>query len=790
MLSSKLMKATHDYATYDRPIPAPYLRKTFVLDTVPDSALVTLTCTGFYRLWINSVEITNGRLAPYISNPDQMLFYDTYDVHTLLRQGKNCIGLLLGNGISNAIGGFVWDFDKASFRSAPQVALSFEAVCGEKTLCFEADETFRCAPSPIIFDDLRSGEHYNATLETDGWNSPDFDDSAWTPAIFSGVTRGKKLPNDTDRVVITKELKAVKFYKGHVAPTVLPKKISPAAVELSKTAFYQPDTNEEGYIFEFEENAAFVPKLKIKGKKGQRIVLQCAEYCSADGEMSFENIARFYPQGFAQRDIYICKGNGVEEYVPSFTYHGGRYVMVIGADESQIAPDTVTMLVQNSDLCERGSFCCSDPIANRLQQNARISDLANFVYFPTDCPHREKNGWTGDAALSAEHMLQNLGVERSYKQWLRMICAAQREDGALPGIIPTSGWGFAWGNGPVWDQVIVELPYQTYLYRGDASLFLECSDAVFRYLNYISKRRDNMGILKFGLGDYCHSLRGGGENHLCPNDVSDTITAYSICRRAEWMFGVVGLKEQQQFASLLGKELNASIRKYLVDWNTCTVKGNCQCAQAMGLYYDIFEYGEREPAYRRLKEMIHSNGDRIDFGIIGARTVFRVLAAFGDAELAYHMITRTDAPSYGITVADFGMVSVPEIFAKTINGYQASLNHHFTADYSGFFISHIAGLQINPYRMQPSYVRVQPNFISTLQEARGEQLTTKGRIAVHWKRQEDHILLIVEKEEGVSGEIVLPDGYIFTDVPGYRPDWLYGRRILDLKGGSYKIEAC
>ena len=190
-------------------------------------------------------------------------------------------------------------------------------------------------------------------------------------------------------------------------------------------------------------------------------MLQCAEYCSADGEMSFENIARFYPQGFAQRDVYICKGDGTEEYVPSFTYHGGRYVMVIGADESQIAPDTVTMLVQNSDLSERGSFCCSDPIANRLQQNARISDLANFVYFPTDCPHREKNGWTGDAALSAEHMLQNLGVERSYKQWLRMICAAQREDGALPGIIPTSGWGFAWGNGPVWDQVIVELPYQT-----------------------------------------------------------------------------------------------------------------------------------------------------------------------------------------------------------------------------------------------------------------------------------------------------------------------------------------
>lgn len=787
MLSSRLIKATQDYADYDRPVHAPYLRKTFTLESVPDSATLTLTCTGFYRLWINGVEITNGRLAPYITNPDQMLFYDTYDVRAWLRPGKNCIGLLLGNGMSNAIGGFIWDLDQASFRSAPQVALSFEASLGAQTVCFEADDSFLCAPSPIVFDDLRSGEHYDATMEIEGWNLPDFDDSAWTPAWISGVTRGKRMVNDTDRVVITKELPAVKYYKGRIAPNVFPQKIRSDAVARSKTAFYQPEAQEQGYIFEFAENTAFVPKLKIRGRKGQRIALQCAEYCSADGEMSFEGIARFYPQGFAQRDVYICKGDGEEEYIPSFTYHGGRYVMVIGADEEQIKPDTVTMLVQNSDLRECGSFHCSDPIANRLQQNARISDLANFVYFPTDCPHREKNGWTGDAALSAEHMLQNLGVEKSYKQWLRMVCAAQREDGALPGIVPTAGWGFAWGNGPVWDQVIVELPYQVYLYRGDSSLFLECSDAVFRYLNYLSKRRDGRGLLHFGLGDYCHALRDNAENHLCPVEVSDTITAYSICRRAEWMFGVVGLKAQQQFAALLGQELNDAIRRDLVDWNTCTVKGDCQCAQAMGLYYDVFQYGERQPAYQRLLEMIHHNGDRLDFGIIGARTVFRVLAAFGDAELAYRMITRTDAPSYGFTVSALDMVSVPEVFLQQANGYQASLNHHFLSDYSGFFLAHIAGLQINPHRTDPSYVRVQPNFISTLQDVYGDQQTVGGRIAVSWKREADRIVLCVEKDDGVLGEIRLPDGYIFISAPGYKPDWPYGRHILELRSGRYEI---
>lgn len=782
MFSSKFIKATHDYCTYEKNVSAPYLRKTFTLDDKPETASITLTSTGFYRLWVNGVEVTPSRLASGITNPDEIVFYDTIDVAAHLTSGKNCLALLLGNGFSNCLGGYIWDFEKALFRSAPKLALSFEAKYGDASVSFEADESFKCAPSPIYFDDLRSGEFYNATAEIDGWNLPDFDDSAWTNAIPTDPARGKALPNETDPVVVTKELKAAKISEGFFLGKKVPRGMRPDSLKFSESAFYQPEEREDGYIFEFSENTACVPKLRIRGKKGQKITIQAAEVVYESGELTNEGIQTFYPLGFCQRDIYICKGDGVEEYIPSFTYHGARYFLVIGAEKEQVSDELLTMLVMNSDLAERGSFACSDPIANALQRNARISDLANFVYFPTDCPHREKNGWTGDAAMSAEHMIQNLAVEKSWKQWLRMICASQRESGELPGIVPTSGWGFSWGNGPVWDQVLVELPYQTYIYRGDKTLFLECSDSIMRYLNYITKRRFANGVARFGLGDWCHAGRRGGSNHLCPDEVCDTVTCLNICRKAAFLFGECGMKAQKEFAETLAGEFLEAARKYLIDFDTMTVKGNCQTAQSMGIYYDVFTNGEKAAAYRVLLDLIHEAGDHFDCGIIGMRTIFRVLAAHGDGELAYKMITRTDFPSYGIQVAKLGLASVPESFLRSAvdEHWYSSLNHHFMCDYSGFFIAHIAGLQVNPYKDNPNFIRIAPTFVDTLDYATAHYDAAAGRVSVRWERKEDGTIeLVTERAEGLRGELILPKGYAILHRSNMNDNDAHGHRVCD-----------
>lgn len=153
----------------------------------------------------------------------------------------------------------------------------------------------------------------------------------------------------------------------------------------------------------------------------------------------------------------------------------------------------------NSDLKERGGFTCSDPTVNTLQELTRRSDLANFYYFPTDCPQREKNGWTADAALSSEHLLLNLSPETSYREWMRNICKAMDDRGALPGIVPTGGWGFHWGNGPAWDNVLLYLPYFVYLYRGDKTILEESAASILRYLHYLTTRVNEEGLIKIGL---------------------------------------------------------------------------------------------------------------------------------------------------------------------------------------------------------------------------------------------------------------------------------------------------
>ncbi len=780
MLSDAFIKATASYNTYDKPVCAPYLRKTFTLDALPEKASVTLTCTGFYRLFVNGTEVNFSRLAPYISNPDQMIFYDTYDVTPLLRKGKNCLAFLLGNGISDCVGGYIWDFDKAYFRSAPKLAVHFES----DALSFEADESFRCAPSPVFFDDMRSGEFYDATKEIDGWDQPDFDDSAWTPALPTDPARGEKRLNDTDPVVITGEYKALSVTEADVAGPLSSWGARQESRDLSETAFFKPEETEHGFVFSFAENTACVPKLTIRGRRGQRIMIQASEHF--DGKtVDFANVAQFYPRGFAQRDIYICKGEGTETYIPSFTYHGARHFLVIGADKEQITPETVTMLVQNTDLRETGNFSCSDAVACRLQRMARVSDLANFVYFPTDCPHREKNGWTGDASMSAEHMMQTLSVGRSFKQWLRTVCAAQRADGALPGIVPTSGWGFTWGNGPAWDQVIVELPYVAYIYRGDTEPFRICADSVMRYLNYIAGKRDGNGLVAIGLGDWLPADR---DDPVCPLTVSDTAIVYNICRKAEFLFGVCGMETRKAWAKLLGDEVREAFRRCLIDFDTVTVSGACQSSQSIGLYYGLFDKGEEKQAYDVLLRFIHEADDHFDGGMIGLRTIFRTLALHGDGALAYHMITRTDPPSYGVWSEVFGLTSLAETVRSWFDVRCMSYNHHFMGDFSGFFIAHIAGLRINPDRDDPAFVRFAPTFVPTLTHAEAYYETVAGRVSVRWERKDDKIVLTVEKADGVRGDVVLPDGYVFcgiTSVPELR---VRGTRTAELADAVYTVK--
>ena len=731
--------ATEEYSSYHDFVPAPYFRKVFVPGCT--DCRLRVTGLGFYRVWINGTEITKGLLAPYISNPDHIVYFDDYDLSPYIRSNvKNVLGFQLGNGMQNAPGGVIWDFDKASFRGSPRFAFMLETGT-EQT---ESDSSVKTAPSPLYFDDLRAGVRYDARREIAGWNLPEFDDGDWKNALLCEAPKGECRICEAVPVLPTGvELRAESVRPGRLHD------YTPRGDVEKMTVPEDAADGREGYLYDFGHNNAGTVRLRIKGRPGQRVVLQYGELLT-DGEMDYSNI-NFYPDGFSQRDVYIC-GGGEEVFEPPFTYHGFRYCLVMGIDEEQAVPDLLTYIVCTSAPEKKGTFRCSDDTANRLYEMCEASDRANFYYYPTDCPHREKNGWTGDAALSAEHMLMTMNVGVSYREWLRNIRAAQKESGMLPGIIPTFDWGYQWGNGPAWDAALIFIPYFTYRYTGDTQILTENADAILRYLHYAEGKRDENGLLAYGLGDWC-PIGGKVKPSL---KFTDSVTIIACAGMAAFIFDVLGKTEAKEYALRLRDGLRVSVRESLIDRTACIADTDCQTSQAMALFYGLFDENEKEKATAHLIDMIHKNGDFLDTGILGARVIFHVLSEAGESGLAWKMITRKEYPSYGAFVG-FGETTIPEAFGLPGEWFY-SHNHHVFCDIKNWFISSVAGLRYNPDGRDHKHAVIKPAFIGGLAFAEASYASPSGEIFVRWDRTGNGADIHVRTAEGITAEVVLPDG--------------------------------
>ncbi len=728
-----------EYSTYEKSIPAPLFRKSFLLKDAAKSAELLICGLGFYELFINGEKITKGYLAPYISNADHYVYFDKYDLLPYLTEGENVIGVMLGDGFQNSKA-YTWDFYKNTLNSAPQLAFSCEISCENENICFTAEDCL-CAKGPILFNDIRSGVFYDARLEEKGWCLSGFDDSHWHKPLMGITPKGKAKLCEAEPICTYRELSPVSIKKGEIEPYQCREDVATFcnSIKPFETA---PDCT-GGYIYDFGENNAGIYRLRIKGERGQKISIQCAEQLT-DGKVNYSNI-NFYPDGYAQRDIYYLSGEGEEIFEPMFTYHGFRYIYISGISEEQATNELLTYLVQSSALENRGSFECSDEIINKLYEMARRSDISNFFYFPTDCPHREKNGWTGDASLSAEHMIMTLGVEKSWREWLNNIRGAQTENGQLPGIIPTYDWGYAWGNGPAWDSALFNLPYFAYKYRGDTEIIRENADAMHRYLEYVSGRRDERGIVEFGLGDW---LPMGKWNFDASLGFTDSVMVLDMCRKSKLMFDATDLCEYSAFAEKLGQELLGAIRKEYIDFDTYVVRNRCQTSQAMAIFYDIFTEDEKQEGFRVLLDIIKEDNGSFTSGCIGMRVIFHVLSDFGQAELAYKMITKSDFPSYRYWL-DKGETTLLEHFILYDEYYFESKNHHFLGDIINWFMSALGGLRVQ----SANHVIVSPCFIDELDWCKTSHKLPNGEIKISWERKNGKAELSVVCTGDVTYEI-------------------------------------
>ena len=596
------------------------------------------------------------------------------------------------------------------------------------------------------------GYQYDSNLEIDGWNEIGFDDSSWNNAIIITKPRGVKKICEAEPVKIIKTIKAVSITHYDSLPLIYDK-IDYDAVP------YEDSIKKDIYVYDFGVNTAGVTKIKINGKKGQKIIVRHGEFVFADKH--FLNTVTQLPRNeikkymdYFQTDIFICKG-GEEEFIPKFKYDGFRYAYVEGLTQEQATNEAVVLLETHSDVAQKANFICSDDTLNKLQENILRADLSNLHYVITDCPHREKNGWTGDVSLSAEQMLINFGVENTMKEWLVNVRYAQREDGMLPGIVPTGGWGFGWGRGPAWDSVCVNLPYYVYKYTGDKNVVIDNSSMIIRNLKYLYSTKNDKGLIEYGLGDWMQPDFKPSVGFKAPKIFTNSVFVFDMAQKAKELFLQVGLEAEAMFAKEIATQMRRAIRNELIDFDTYTVIGNCQTSQAMAIAMNVFDNDELNSACNKLVEIIHNDNDVSVCGILGMRYLFHALKIADEIDLAYKIIISQANTCYGSWIKQ-GETAMRESFSYPPTD---SHNHHMFGDISSFFIQEFAGIKPNKNLESVYKFEISPSFISELEFVEAYYDSVCGKVYVNWKRNDEGIILNVNLPKGIDAILVVPKNY-------------------------------
>ncbi len=747
--SKKFVSATTERTTLTKNVPAPYLRRDFTLrdHDVIKKAEITVCGLGFYRLFVNGTEITRGHLSPYIVNPDHNMYYDNYDILPYIKYGYNTIAFILGNGIQNGFDGAVWHFDRMPSVSAPKLAFALELTYNdeEKPRLIEADEQVLTHPSPIYFDGLRMGEKYDSRLENPLWNLPGCDLSDWTPAIPAALDAGIPMLADCHPIVKVKELRAVNIFKDG-----------------------------DSYVYDFGQNLTGLTRLNISGEWGQHINIDHSERPMEDGK--FMKLTSRWDWCYQVTD-FICNGTKNQTYAPSFTYYGFRYAKVTGITEEQATKDLLVFDVMNTELTRRTDFKCSDPIINQIYDCALNSTTSNFIHFPNDCPHREKNGWTGDAALSALHTMLNFDPEDNYTAWLRSIVLAMKPNGAVPGIVPNGDWSIYTEarpgntyNGPAWDNVLVALPYYMAVLRDDLRGAEIVAPALIRYLMYINTRLNERGLVDIGLWDYVN-IRYKATDVPC--ELTDSIFVYDFAVKSAYLYRRLGMENEALYCDRYAKDFRKKIRKHLItDKKTMTFDVGDQTSQSFALYFGLCDNeDERQRAFNTLLERVHADDDKISHGVLGGRVFYRVMLDFGQYDLIHKMIVREDGPSYGYKMRR-GMTTLPESLSFREEG---SLNHHFWGDISAVFVEYYGGIRTNKDTEDSHSIHISPIFPSEISFAEAEANLNAGLVKTRWDRLADGTVeLKLELPKGATAEITAPIGYLVK-----------GKQSLNGKSGKY-----
>lgn len=668
------------------------LRKDFQLKEKVLKATVSIVGLGFYELTINGRKVGDASFAPLWSDYDKSIFYNTYDVTSLLKSQapdlpSQTIQVLLGNGFYNEHG---LRYAKMKISFGPPTLLfrmHIEYLNGN-TEDIVSDGKWQWALSPITFNSIYGGEDYDARLEHP---------KDWFPVVI------QEAPKGVLRQQIAKPVKIMERYA--VKDTI---------------------RNDSVLVLDMGQNLAGFPEITVQGKRGQQLKLTPGETLTKEGLVNQKQTGR--PHYYT----YVLKGGNqqLETWHPRFSYYGYRYLQIEG--DIEVLKDIESCFVYNSAE-KTGDFECSNPLFNDAYRLIDRAIRSNWQSVWTDCPHREKLGWLEQDWLNGDGLIANYDCRAMIEQTMQNIADAQYPNGALPEIAPNyvvfeGSWAPPFLESPEWGGAFIALPYLYQAFYGDDKLVTRYRPQMKRYVDYLATQ-DSCYILRQGLGDwYDYGPGRAGFAQNTPMALVSTAHYY-------WWNRLMGESRADSIKDAFIKEFyHPTTHQYAT---------GSQCAQAIALEMDLVPKGDREAVLQQLINDIHAHGDRLTTGDVGNRYLFNALIHNGQQELLYKMLNHYDVPGYGYQIK-LGYTTLTEQWNPE---FGASMNHFMMGHLNNLLIPYFLGIWY-----EGEQITIAPHPVGDITWCRGQM----GNIKVDWHLEGNIFVLNADIPAHQSASIRLP----------------------------------
>jgi alpha-L-rhamnosidase len=705
--------------------PPPWLRKTFTLDKPVKRATAYVTARGIYRLYINGKSIGEDVFAPEWTDYNQRIQYRTYDVTSTLLRGNNAVGAAVGDGWYSGYLG--WRKQRGNYGLQNSLLFQLEVDYEDGTSqTIVTDESWRCSEGPIISSDLLMGEHYDARKEMPGWDTPEYDDKAWAPAISVDKPQAILVAQPSEPVRVTE----------YITPVSIAGK-------------------EKGvYVFDLGQNIAGWVRLKVQGKAGTRITLRFAERLDSKGNIYTANLRQA-----RATDTYVLKGQGMEVFEPYFTFHGFQYVEVKGFPGTP-TKDSVTGCVVHSAAPPAGNFECSDPTVNKLFKNIVWSQRGNYISIPTDCPQRdERLGWMGDAQIFVRTATFNMDVAAFFTKWMADVEDAQSKEGAFSDFAPRlkDKALMRFEGAPAWGDAGIIVPWTIYRVYGDTRIIEKHWGAMAKWMDFIRKANpDLVRMKKVGnnYGDWL-SIKANTPKTL----IGTAYWAYDA-KLMSLMAETIGKEKEARQYERLFQNIRAAFQKEFI-LPDGRVKGETQTGYLLSLAVDLIPEKLRSSSVERLVENIKKRDWHLSTGFLGAGFLNPVLTQMGYAGVAYRLLLNDTFPSWVYSVKQ-GATTIWERWDGWTEekGFQDpgmnSFNHYAFGSIGEWLYRFVAGIDLDTEKPGYKHFRIKPFPGPGLEFAQAEYNSIHGTIVSGWKVMGGRITMNITIPPNTTAMVFVP----------------------------------